>query len=130
MNTPINEDFDKYKDDFWKGLSMRETLWGAAAITVGFSLMLFFLLYLKWNTYISVLLIMPFVAFIGFNGFFTKNGMTLGTYVKRKIHILFGKPLVIKGQDVRKYKVKEIELFLLSEKQQKKRGDKNGTHKI
>ena len=39
MNKPINEDFDKYKEDFWKGLSMRETLWGGVALIVGASLM-------------------------------------------------------------------------------------------
>ncbi len=130
MNKPINEDFDKYKEDFWKGLSMRETLWGGVALIVGASLMLFFILYLKWNTYVATGIMMPFVILIGLNGFFNKNGMTLLVYLKRKIKIIFGKPLVLKGEDVRKYKIKELEQKILSEKQQKKQGGKNGTNKI
>ena len=128
MNTPINEDFDKYKDDFWKGLTFRETKWGAAAAGVGFSMMLFFILYLKWNAMLSTFLMMPFVALIGFNGFFNKNGMSLRTYFRRKRLILFGKPLVLKDESIRTYKVKEIEQSILSEKQQKqkKKGRKHG----
>lgn len=130
MNKPINEDFDKYKDDFWKGLSMRETFWGLAALIVGAFLMLFFILYLKWNTYIATGIMMPFVILIGLNGFFNKNGMTLRVYFKRKIKIIFGKPLVLKGEDIRKYNIKEMEKKILLEKQQKKQGGKNGTNKI
>lgn len=130
MNKPINEDFDKYKDDFWKGLSMRETCWGVAALIVGTSLMLFFILYLKWNTYVATGIMMPFVILIGFNGFYNKNGMILRVYLKRKIKIVFGKPLVLKGENIRKYKIKEMEKKILSEKQQKKQGGKNGTNKI
>ncbi len=130
MNKPINEDFDKYKDDFWKGLSIRETFWGGAAVAVGASLMLFFILYLKWNTYVSTGVMMPLVIIIGFNGFFNKNGMTLRVYLNRKIKIIFGKALVIRGEDIRKYKVKELERKILSERQQKKQGGKNGTDKI
>ena len=127
MNKPINEDFDKYKDDFWKGLSMRETFWGLAALIVGAFLMLFFILYLKWNTYIATGIMMPFVILIGLNGFFNKNGMTLRVYFKRKIKIIFGKPLVLKGEDIRKYNIKDMEQKILLEKQQKKQGEKNGT---
>ena len=127
MNKPINEDFDKYKDDFWKGLSMRETFWGIAALIVGASLMLFFILYLKWNTFIATGIMIPFVILIGLNGFFNKNGMTLRVYLKRKSKIIFGKPLVLKSEDVRVYKIKAMEQEILLEKQQKKQGGKNGT---
>ena len=130
MNTPINEDFDKYKDDFWKGLTLRETLWGGIALVVGASLMLFFTFYLKWDAFISTIIMMPFVTLIGFNGFYNKNGMTLREYLKRKKKLIFGKTLVIKGEDIRKHKIKEIEREILLQKQQKKRGEKNGTEKI
>ena len=70
---------------------------------------------------------MPFVILIGLNGFFNKNGMTLRVYLKRKIKIIFGKPLVLKSEDVRAYKIKDMEQKILLEKQQKKQGGKNGT---
>lgn len=126
MNTPINEDFDKYKDDFFKGLTLRETLWGGAAALVGIFLMLFLILYLKWNSFVATGIMMPFVIVIGLNGFYNKNGMTLHTYIKRKTKILFGKALTIREPDIRNYKIKQLEQEILAEKQTKKRGSKNG----
>lgn len=116
MNTPINEDFDKYKNDFWKGLTFRETMWGAAAVAVGFATMLFFVLYLQWDAMISTFLMMPVVSLIGFNGFYNKNGMMLAQYIRRKWNILFGRPLTIRDEDIRIYKIKSAEQTLLPKK--------------
>ena len=35
MNKPINQDIENYKDDFWKGLSLRECMYGAYALIAG-----------------------------------------------------------------------------------------------
>lgn len=130
MNTPINEDFDKYRDDFWKGLTLRETKWGAGAVAAGIAGMLFFVFYLKWNTFVSTLLVMPFVVLIGFNGFFSKNGMTIYPYAAKKIKIIFGKELVLKGDDVRAYKVKQKEKAILEERSREKKRGKNKIQRI
>ncbi len=125
MNTPINKDFDKYKDDFFKGLTLRETLWAAGALAVGFVCMLLFIYYLKWNTYIATLATMPFVMLIGFNGFFNKNGMTLYQYAGKKIKIIFGQTLVLRGENIRLHKIREAEELMKTVKEKNKE-KKNG----
>ena len=47
MMIPVNQDIDSYKDDFFKGLTMRQTLFAVAAVIVSGGLLAFFLLYLK-----------------------------------------------------------------------------------
>ena len=84
MNTPINENYEEYKDDVWKGLSGRELKWGGIAVASGIAVMLFLLLYLKWNATLSTFVMMPFTCLIGVNGFYNKNGMSFMEYLKRK----------------------------------------------
>ena len=49
MMVPVNPNLDAYKDDFFKGLTMKQTLYAVSAVTVSGLMMSFFLLYLKMN---------------------------------------------------------------------------------
>ena len=62
MMIPVNQDIDSYKDDFFKGLTMRQTLFAVAAVIVSGGLLAFFLLYLKLNASVAMYLTLP-VAF-------------------------------------------------------------------
>ena len=59
---PVNQDIDSYKDDFFKGLTMRQTLFAVAAVVVSGGLLAFFLIYLKLNASVAMYLTLP-VAF-------------------------------------------------------------------
>ena len=87
MTKPINNDVVGYKDDFFKGLSFRETVFGFIALTTGGGgmLLLYFYAGLSLNT--SVTICIPFIAIIGLAGFYHKNGMTLMQVVKNIIRI-------------------------------------------
>lgn len=125
MQTPINQDIDLYRSDFFKGLSMRETGWGVIAFISGIGIMLFLTLYLKIPTQISTLLGMPIILVIGINGFYKKNNMTFYEMIKKKISIKRQKPLVLKEDDIRRYKVSLLEREVMENT--KKKRNKNGT---
>ena len=84
MMIPINKNFDSYKDDFFKGLTMRQTLFTAAtAVTVTIS-MLVCQMVLHLNStisfYISFALALPLIAM----GFLKVQGMTFMEFVKKQ----------------------------------------------
>ena len=56
---PVNQDIDSYKDDFFKGLTMRQTLFAVAAVVVSGGLLAFFLIYLKLNASVAMYLTLP-----------------------------------------------------------------------
>ena len=127
MNTPINENYEEYKDDVWKGLSGRELKWGGIAVASGIAAMLFLLLYLKWNATLSTFVMMPFTCLIGVNGFYNKNGMSFMEYLKRKKTVIFGKTLVIRERDIREYRIKKLEQEIQENRVDKsKKGKRNG----
>ncbi len=82
-----------FKDDFYKGLSLRECLYGGTALFVGVGGMLALIFGYKVNVNVAVIISMPFIAVIGLCGFYEKNGMTLPKIVKAHIRILRQKPL-------------------------------------
>ena len=83
MMIPVNQDIDSYKDDFFKGLTMRQTLFAVAAVIVSGGLLAFFLLYLKLNASVAMYLTLP-VARSSRSGSLKVHGIPLGEYLKRK----------------------------------------------
>ena len=84
MMIPVNQDIDSYKDDFFKGLTMRQTLFAVAAVVVSGGLLAFFLIYLKLNASASMYLTLPVAFPIIAVGFIKIHGIPLGEYLKRK----------------------------------------------
>ncbi|WP_321048616.1 PrgI family protein [Porcincola intestinalis] len=80
----MNQDIDSYKDDFFKGLTMRQTLFAVAAVVVSGGLLAFFLLYLKLNASVAMYLTLPVAFPIIAIGFIKVHGIPLGEYLKRK----------------------------------------------
>ena len=70
MMVPVNQNIDSYKDDFFKGLTMRQTLFAVTAVAVSGGLLTFFLLYLKMNASLAM--------------FVKIHGIGLSDYLKRK----------------------------------------------
>ena len=84
MMIPVNQDIDSYKDDYFKGLTMRQTLFAVAAVIVSGGLLAFFLLYLKLNASVAMYLTLPVAFPIIAVGFIKVHGIPLGEYLKRK----------------------------------------------
>ena len=84
MMIPVNQDIDSYKDDFFKGLTMRQTLFAVAAVVVSGGLLAFFLIYLKLNASVAMYLTLPVAFPIIAVGFIKIYGIPLGEYLKRK----------------------------------------------
>ena len=84
MMIPVNQDIDSYKDDFFKGLTMRQTLFAVAAVVVSGGLLAFFLIYLKLNASVAMYLTLPVAFPIIAVGFIKIHGIPLDEYLKRK----------------------------------------------
>lgn len=124
MQTPINQDIDKYKDDFFKGLSMKETIWGAGGFLVGAILIGFMYFYLHIPVSIAVFIALPFIAILALNGFYTKNGMSFIQLMRLKFKIGNSKTLVYRCPDPRDEKIKKFEKMIEEKKGEKKNGKK------
>lgn len=98
MTKQINQDITAYKDSFFKGLSLRETIYGGTALVSGVAIPM--LLYLNYNisVNISMTLCIPLIGLLGYIGFYEKNGMTLPTIVKKWIQLHRRKPLVYQSR--------------------------------
>ena len=81
MTKTINPDVAAFKDDFFKGLSLRECVFGGIALLAG----------------AGGILLLHFYFGVGINslcGFYQKNGMTLVQLVRSSIRLILQKPYV------------------------------------
>ena len=84
MMIPINKNFDSYKDDFFKGLTMRQTLFTVATAAIVTVSMLVCQMVLHLNStisfYISFALAFPVIA----TGFLKIQGMTFVEFIRQQ----------------------------------------------
>ena len=121
MNTPINQDFDKYKEDFYKGLSKRETKYGAMALFSGILIMFLMMFVLHVNSLLATFVSMPIITLLGMNGFYTKNGMSFTELVKRKMELRKGIDYTISEVSVRDYRIRQMEEELRTQRAKEKK---------
>lgn len=94
MTKTINPDVAAFKDDFFKGLSFRECIFGGSALLVGVGGILLLHFYFGVGINTAITLCMPVIGIIGLCGFYQKNGMTLVQLVRSSIRLIFQKPYV------------------------------------
>lgn len=121
MNIPINQDFDKYKEDFYKGLSKRETKYGAMAFFSGILIMFLMMFVLHANSLLATFVSMPIITLLGMNGFYTKNGMSFTELVKRKMELRKGIDYTISEVSVRDYRIRQMEEELRKQRAEEKK---------
>lgn len=92
MTKTINPDVAAFKDDFFKGLSFRECIYGGGAIIAGVGGTLFLYFYFHININGAITLCMPLIGIIGLCGFYHKNSMTLIEIIKNIIRLVHQKP--------------------------------------
>ena len=87
MNISINENFEQYRREFWKGLTLKQTLYAAAGVAVGFSsycVTTFALgIPLEVSTWIALLASLPVILI----GFVQVQGMPLLTWMRRMANV-------------------------------------------
>lgn len=93
MNKEINQDIGGIKDDFYKGLSLREVIYGVAAFLTGAGGVVTMVFVYHINVNIAITVCIPILAAIGLCGFYSSNGMTLPTIIKKAFRIRRQKPL-------------------------------------
>ena len=81
MKINISKDIDSFnKNNFWKGLGKRELVYAVLCIVIGISVVIKIESAVGTDaaSYIAMLVVAP----IGLNGFYKKNGMYFGEYIK------------------------------------------------
>lgn len=128
MKKEINQDIAAFKDDFFKGLSVRETVYGGAALIVGVAVPMLLYLFYDVNVNISMSLCIPLIGFIGYMGFYKKNGMTMPTIIKKSIRMHLQKPLLYRSRpqnnrnEYRKDRAGWLERILIKNEERRQKG--------
>ena len=73
MTKTINPDVAAFKDDFFKGLSLRECVFGGIALLAGAGGILLLHFYFGVGINTAITLCMPVIGIIGLCGFYQKN---------------------------------------------------------
>lgn len=120
MTKTINPDVAAFKDDFFKGLSLRECVFGGSALLTGAGGILLLHFYFGVGINTAITLCMPLIGMIGLCGFYQKNGMTLVQLIKSSIRRLFQKPYVYETRSC----ISELEALEDGNKGSKKRRNK------
>lgn len=73
MQTQFNKEIYNFKDNFWKGLTKRQAIWGGIGLGVGMGLMIIFGIVLEqdWGQIIGIVI----ALICGFIGFYKRDGL-------------------------------------------------------
>lgn len=125
MQIPVNKNIDHYKDDFFKGMTMRQAIFCIATVVTGAAAFLFFYMYLKLPVMAAIYLMLPIAFPVAAAGFLQIGGKSPGEYFKlrartKKTPLYLFSPILLadmdslpdleKGQTEQRVKKKEIYL--------------------
>lgn len=108
MTKSINPDVAAFKDDFFKGLSIRECMYGGAALLIGVGGILLLTFYFGMNINASITICMPVIGIIGLCGFYHKNGMTLIQIVRNTVRLIKQKPYTYETRMILNEEMEEL----------------------
>ena len=84
MQVTVNKDLDSYKDDFFKGLTLKQTAISIISVAAGTGTYFFASYILKLDQTVSFYLALPVVLPIAAGGFLRIHGMSPALYFKRR----------------------------------------------
>ena len=84
MQIPVNKDLDSFKDDFFKGLTLKQTALSIVSVAAGTGTFLLSSYVLHLSQSVSFYLALPVVLPIAASGFLRIHGMTPLEYLKRR----------------------------------------------
>ena len=104
MKIPINKDISTYKQDFWKGMSLREVLTVILLSVLNIGGVIIGVLILGIPVVAIIYIMLPLNALIGMIGFFpTKRlGMGLIEYLKTCWNVKFSETKIYESQEFTK----------------------------
>lgn len=117
LTIEINKDIEEFKDDFAKGLSLRECVYVVATVIAGAGTYLLSNKGAGIPSNISVYMTLAACAPVALCGFYKKNGMYFAEIIKRYIKVAFARPSVYQTDYLEKAK----ELKQLEKSKEKKR---------
>ena len=85
MKVQVNQNIDAYKDDFFKGLTFRQTAASVTGVAVGAVLFLILTRTAHLNQTVAVYILFPVVFPIISSGFLKIHGMDLRTYFLQRM---------------------------------------------
>jgi len=112
MQIPVNKNIDNYKDDFFKGLTMKQTLFAAMTLAVGVGVFCLMNMFFHLDATLSIYLSVPFCVPVAALGFLRPHGMSMREYSRRKkeikaVPILYFEPDYLR-LDVQDYYLNEM----------------------
>ena len=119
MLVPVNKDLDSYQDDFFKGLTLKQTALSLISVAAGTGTFLAGTYLLHLEESVSFYLALPVVLPIAASGFLKIQGMTPVQYLKKRRSALardiwfFVPSMLIPEQGEQKREEKRIRSFLL-----------------
>ena len=84
MKIMVNDNIDEYKDDFYKGLTFRQTLFAGLAVMAGAAAFLIMHIFFGLPQSVALYAALPVVFPIAAAGFLKIHGMTLLEYLKAR----------------------------------------------
>ena len=84
MQIPVNKDLDSFKDDFFKGLTLKQTALSIVSVAAGTGTLLLSSYVVHLSQSVSFYLALPVVLPIAASGFLRIHGMTPLEYLKRR----------------------------------------------
>lgn len=84
MQIPVNKDLDSFKDDFFKGLTLKQTAVSIVSVAAGTGTFLLANYALGLSQSVSFYMALPVVLPIAASGFLRIHGMTPLEYFKRR----------------------------------------------
>lgn len=84
MQIPVNKDLDSFKDDFFKGLTLKQTALSIVSVAAGTGTFLLGSYVFHLSQSVSFYLALPVVLPIAASGFLRIHGMTPLEYLKRR----------------------------------------------
>ena len=121
MQIPVNKDLDSFKDDFFKGLTLKQTAISVISVAAGTGTFLFALYVLHLSQSASFYMALPVVLPIAASGFLRVHGMTPLEYFKKRRSVtrmdayFFIPDGILKGEKEEKPDEENIKTFMLDD---------------
>lgn len=87
MIIEINKDIDRYKETIVMGLTTKQLVFGVLSVAIGGGLI--WILYPYIGLTFASYVVIPIIAPIALEGFYSQNGMSFSEVMKRKFLYLF-----------------------------------------
>lgn len=96
MQIPVNKNIDTYKDDFFRGLTLQQTLTSVMTLAAAGGSFAFFAYVLHVPSSLSIYCALPFALPIAASGFFKMHGLSLVEWMQKKKKVVNAPLLVYK----------------------------------